>query len=54
MALRHNCPFSGLWAASEMIWAMVDRVGDHDANAVYLSPELAALIGANIVEDAAA
>jgi hypothetical protein len=29
-----------------MIWAMVDRVGDHDANAVYVSPELAALIGA--------
>jgi hypothetical protein len=25
---------------------MVDRVGDHDANAVYVSPELAALIGA--------
>jgi hypothetical protein len=25
MALRHNWPFSGLWAASGMIWAMVDQ-----------------------------
>jgi hypothetical protein len=32
-----------------MIWPMVDQGGDHDANAAYKSPELAALIGAGVL-----